>query len=211
MQGCSKYCGSSYGSLSVPSLWHTTQCCPHDVGMWMVAYICSVQTADSWYACAYLFACVYCIVDADWQRPTIVPPMSCSHWSAAAASLVWNVIYLRHASPCAAKTKLFIELPTTLHYLLTTSSAHCLVAVSLMWLKTPSLRHPPRLYWCFVFFPLFLISVVSVRWVSHNSPLPLLSFWYVVLPESQEIHMCVCPMCVTCGGRVVNSVESIMN
>lgn len=50
-------------------------------------------------------------------------------------SLVWNVIYLCHA----LETKIFIELPTTLHYLLTTSSTHCFVAVLLMWLMTYSL------------------------------------------------------------------------
>lgn len=49
------------------------------VGMWWVAYICSVQAADSkqLIACMDLFACVYmhCILDTSWQRPGIVPPM----------------------------------------------------------------------------------------------------------------------------------------
>lgn len=57
-------------------------------------------------------------------------------WPKLGGGLVWNVIYLQRASPsasaCCVKTKIFIESPTLLRYLLTTSSSHCLVAVVLM-------------------------------------------------------------------------------
>lgn len=60
-------------------------------------------------------------------------------------SLVWNVIYLGHASPCALKTKIFVELPTELHYLLTTNSTYYLLALFFLWLKTSALQALPYL------------------------------------------------------------------
>lgn len=68
----------------MPSLWHTTQRYPHGVGMWMVAYICPVQTADV-RVCIYLRVCMHCIADASLQRPAIVPPMVYLHLTQAGA------------------------------------------------------------------------------------------------------------------------------
>lgn len=120
--------------------------------MWMVAYICRVQTGDSWHACVYLFACVY--VSHCGYKLTKAGDCAAHGLLASDPSccMVWNVIYLHHASPCALKTKIFIELPTTLHYLMTTGSTHCLVVVLLMWLKTSSLWHPPSFLFGFVLF-----------------------------------------------------------
>ncbi len=153
----------------------------------MVAYICPVQTANSWHACVYLFACVY-VLHCGYK---LTKTSNCAAHGLLASypswSLVWNVIYLRHASPCALKTKIFIELPTTLHHLLTTSSTHCLVAVLLMWFKISSLWHPPSFPFGFSLISSHPLPAVSVRYIAsvcscfslysvkHSPP-----FWLVV-------------------------------
>lgn len=91
--------------------------------------------------CVCVYICV-CVCIALWIQ-TDKGQQLCRPWfTCICPKLVWNVIYLHHASPCALKTKIFIELPTTLHYLLTTSSTHCLVAVLIIQFKTSSLWHP---------------------------------------------------------------------
>lgn len=174
----------------------------------MVAYICRVQTADSWYACVYVFACVY-VLHCGYK---LTKASICAAHGLLASDpswcLVWIVIYLRHASPCALKTKIFIELPTTLHYLLTTSSAHCLVAVLLMWLKTSSrLRHPPCFPFDFLSF--FVCSLSEIRlpllqcvhapgYIHSSYPALLISS--VVRKPGLNICFSLI-MCVVCSGR----------
>lgn len=163
------------------------------------------QTADM-RVCIYLRVCIYCIVDTNWQRPTIVPPMVYLHLTQAGA---WCEIYLHSASPCALKTKIFIELPTTLHYLLATSSTHFLVAVLSMCLKTSSVWHRPRFP-----FGFFLIShqlpAVSVWYFCHcfcvlifqvifSSAFSTLLISSVV--KGLDLHMCFGPVLVFCSGR----------
>lgn len=89
---------------------------------------CKQQTADV--CVSFVCVCITLWVQTDKASDCAAHGFLAStpNWS-----LVWNVIYLLHPSPCALNTKLFIELPTTLHYLLTTSSTHCLVAELLMW------------------------------------------------------------------------------
>lgn len=128
-------------------------------------YLPSANSRQLTCMCVYLFVCVY-VLHCGYK---LTKASNCAAHGLLAFdpswSLVWNVIYLCHASPCALKTKIFIELPTILHYLMTTHSTHCLVVVLLMWLKTSSLTQA---------FPLVssllsshLLLAVSVRQVFH--------------------------------------------
>lgn len=98
---------------------------------------CKQQTADtSVHIYLRVCGCMCRSVNMNRQRAAIVSPMVSLRLTQAGGGLVWNVIYLQRASPsasaCCVKTKIFIESPTLLRYLLTTSSSHCLVAVVLM-------------------------------------------------------------------------------
>lgn len=96
----------------------TRQCCPCAAGMWMVANACPVQTADCYYACAYLFACAFVL----YCTYTLTKSSDCTTRGLLASDpscrLVWNMIYLQQPVPSAGKTKMFIDQPTAFHYLL---------------------------------------------------------------------------------------------
>lgn len=162
---------------------------------------CKQQTADMrvW---MYLRVCIYCSVDTNWQRPAIVQPAAYLHLTRA-WSLVWNVIYLRHASPSALKTKIFIEWPTTLYYLLTASTAHCWG-----WVINVAVDIFP------VISLVFLLFLISTPWSHPNFPLLLCvhvcssALWLVVYIKDWAFHMFPSCPCWLQLERVVNNVKN---
>lgn len=129
--------------------------------MWMVSYICPVQT-DCWHVSISICVGV-CI--ALWIRTNkgqqLWRPRTCIGLT------LWCEMWFSCTigQPGALKTKISIEPHTTVHYLLTPCSIHCLMVVLLMWLKTSSLTLRS-----FPFVSCFLLSsAVSVRWIAIAS------------------------------------------
>lgn len=122
---------------------------------------CKQQTADM-LVHIYLRVCMYCIVDTNWHRPAIVPPMVYLHLTQAGAWCeMWFICAMLR--PVLWRQRFYYEIYWAAHNtaLLTTSSTHCFVAVLLMWLKTPSLWHPQS-------FPFGFIHISShYRYICH--------------------------------------------
>lgn len=143
------------------SIW-SSSCCCHLCGTrhnavhivwareWLHVFTrCKQQTADM-RVCIY-FACVYVLHSG--YRVTKADDCA-AHGLLASDPSAWRLalgVKCDLSPPCFAlwsEDKDVVELPTTLHYLLTTGSTHRPAAVLLIWCKTSCLWHPssPFLY-----------------------------------------------------------------